>query len=63
MSLGVSGGASEAQGRGDLEAAEGGARAFLDHLEVPRKGKWRGRCADATALGSIPLGEPALQGE
>lgn len=28
--------------RGDLEAAEG-PRAFVDHLEVPRKGRWRGR--------------------
>lgn len=45
MSLGASGGAPEVQGRGDLEAAEGGTRDFLDHLEVPRKGKWRGRCA------------------
>ncbi|CAL8467379.1 g6916 [Coccomyxa elongata] len=43
VSMGASGGAPEAQGRGDLEAAEGGTRNFLDHLEVPRMGKWRGR--------------------
>lgn len=30
--------------RGDLEAAEG-PPAFVDHLEVSRKGRWRGRCA------------------
>ncbi len=28
----------------DLEAAQG-RKVFVDHLEISRKGKWRGRCA------------------
>lgn len=61
VQLGASSGGTPglARGRGDLEAAEG-PLAFVDHLEVSRKGRWRGRCAISNITNSRIFPHPLI---